>query len=211
MTLAAREAGKEAAHAAARARVEALLERLARVNLQVVVVAPPDAEREAARERARAAAWTAGRLDLFDEAVEAVRSGVMRAFARGSYSGTWAANDWSMSVTDARDRIAAAAAFEEAAIAEVVEDLVDEETLEVLRATTAELSLSSGIPSPGSLSSVLVRQRTLNRPLGGVLLTGALLTGIGAAVSLGPWIGMLVFVLGAALAAWLAGGTRSGA
>jgi hypothetical protein len=136
------------------ARVEALLEQLGHVDLQVVVVAPPDAERVAARDRARAAADAAGRLKLFDEAVSTVREGVLRVFARGAYSGTWAVNDWSMSVTNASDRLAAAAAFEEAAMAAVVEDLVDEDTLGVLLATAEELGMSSGLPTPGTLSAL---------------------------------------------------------
>lgn len=59
--------------AAARARVAILLERLMRVDLQVIVVAPPDATRLAARERARAAAVAGGRTELFDEATAAAR------------------------------------------------------------------------------------------------------------------------------------------
>jgi hypothetical protein len=137
----------------ARARVDDLLERLTRVNLQVVVIAPPDGPRRSAHAHARSAAIAAGRGDLFDEAVAAARETVIRAFSRGGFSGTWAANDWSISVATPRDRLAAAAAFEEAAAAEVVEDLVDEDTLEILRASTDELVRSSGVPSPGSLSS----------------------------------------------------------
>lgn len=145
--------GSNAADQAAIARVEALLEQLEHVDLQVVVVVPPDAERLRARDRAHVAAEAAGRLQLFDETVSAVREGVLRVFARGAYSGTWAANDWSMSVTDATDRVAAAAAFEEAAMAAVVEDLLDEATLGVLRATAEELGLAASLPTPGSLSA----------------------------------------------------------
>ncbi|MGZ8437903.1 MAG: hypothetical protein ACXWXR_05105 [Candidatus Limnocylindrales bacterium] len=135
------------------ARVDDLLERLTRVNLQVVVIAPPDSTRRSAQARARAAAVAAGRGALFEEAVVAARETVIRAFSRGGFSGTWAANDWSISVATPNDRLAAAAAFEEAAMAEVVEDVVDDDTLEILRASTDELVRSSGVPSPGSLSS----------------------------------------------------------
>ena len=38
-------------------------------------------------------------------------------------------------------------------MAEVVEDIVDDDTLEILRASTDGLVRSSGVPSPGSLSS----------------------------------------------------------
>lgn len=139
--------------AAARARVETLLERLTRVDLQVVVVAPPDATRLAARDGARAAANAAGRNVLLDEATAAARETTLRSFARAGFSGTWAATDMSASVATASDRVAAAAAFEEAAMAAVVEDLVDDDTLEVLRSSSDELDRSTGMPSPGSLSA----------------------------------------------------------
>jgi hypothetical protein len=138
---------------AARVRVAALLERSNRIQLQVVVVAPPDAERRTARDSARIAAIAAGRGVLLDEAVAAARDQVMRTFARSSFSGTWAFTDMAMSVTRAEDRVAAASAFEEAAIAEVVEDLVDAQTLDVLRSTTDELGVMAGVPSPGSIAA----------------------------------------------------------
>ncbi|MEO8437130.1 MAG: hypothetical protein ABI562_01635 [Chloroflexota bacterium] len=137
---------------AARARVETVLDDFSRIELQVVVVAPPDAIRLAARDRARSAAIVAGRGPLLDDAIEAAREITMRAFARGGFSGTWAATDMAVSVVRASDRVAAAAAVEEAVMAAVVEDLADAETLEELHATWDELASLRGIPSPGSLA-----------------------------------------------------------
>lgn len=137
----------------ARARVASVLESFSHLELKVVVVAPPDAVRQAARDRARSAAIVAGRLTLFDEAAAAARDLTIRSFARGGFSGTWAVTDMAVSVVGGRDRVAAAAALEEAVIAEVVEDLVDGETLEILRSTADELMRLREIPSPGSLSS----------------------------------------------------------
>ena len=139
---------------AARARVAALLEDAARVNLGVVVVAPPDETRTAAREIAMSAAIAAGRGGLLEEAAAAARDTVLNAFAGAGFSGTWAATEMSMSVASAIDRVAAVAAFEEATIAAVAEDLVDEDTIEVLRSTWDELVSSAAIPTPGSLASV---------------------------------------------------------
>ena len=139
--------------AEALARVQTLFERLTRVDLQVIVVAPPDATRLAARDRARAAAIAAGRTVLLDEATAGARETTLRAFARAGFSGTWAATDRSASVATASDRVAAAAAFEEAAMAAVVEDLIDHGTLEVLRSSSEVLDRSTGMPSPGSLSA----------------------------------------------------------
>ena len=131
----------DAGTAAARERVRAVLDGVTRINLGVVVVAPPDATRMAARDVARAAASVAGRGPLLGEALAATREVVLDSFARSGFSGTWAATEMSMSVAGPADRMAAAAAFEEATMAAVVEDLdVDEETLDVLRSTSLELT-----------------------------------------------------------------------
>jgi hypothetical protein len=89
------------------------------------------------------------------------------------------------SVASAADRVAAAAAFEEAATAAVVEDLVDDETLETLRETTDELTRSSALPAPGSLSS-------LASPLAGAA-RGPFQGVIVAAVGIACVVGALAF------------------
>ncbi len=150
---------------AARERVRAVLEGVTRINLGVVVVAPPDATRMAARDVARTAASVAGRGPLLREAQAAAREVVLDTFARSGFSGTWAATEMSMSVAGPTDRMAAAAAFEEAAMAAVVEDLdVDEETLDVLRSTSLELTGLGGLPMPGSLSSIASSVRGPSKP-----------------------------------------------
>ena len=182
-----------------RDRVAAALESLDRINLQVVVLAQPDATRRDAQAVARRAAAAAGRSPLLDEAVAAARETAMRAFSRGGFSGTWAATDWSISVASAADRVAAAAAFEEAAMAAVVEDLVDGDTLEVLRASVGELDRSSAVPSPGSLSGLAdpgrVTPGTWSIAMGVVLVV----VGIALWVGLGAGFGILV-LMAAALA-----------
>ena len=144
----------DAGEVAARERVAVLFERLAHVELGVVVVSAPNPQRLQALERARDAASAAGRGGLLDEATEAARTTAIRMFSSAAFSGTWAATEMAASVASAADRVAAANAFEEAATAAVVEDLVDDETLETLRATTDELTRSSALPAPGSLSSL---------------------------------------------------------
>jgi hypothetical protein len=144
----------DAASAAARARAAAILDQAARVQLDVVVIARPDAIRTAAREEGRAAAGAAGRTALLDEAVAAARDRISRTFAIGGFSGTWAATDMAVSVTRVDDRVAAAAALEEAVTGAVVADLVDPETAQVLGASWAELSGLREIPAPGSLANL---------------------------------------------------------
>jgi hypothetical protein len=156
--------------AAARVRVANLLEGITRVGLQVVVVAPPDATRLAARDRARTAAVAAGRGPLLDEAMAAARDQTMRTFARSSFGGTWAFTEMAMSVTRAIDRVAAVSAFEEAAMAEVIEDLVDPDTLDVLRSTTAELGVMTDVPAPGSIAAFASPATGIRSSLGLVLV-----------------------------------------
>jgi hypothetical protein len=199
---------------AAVARVAATLEALTRVDLELLVVAPPDATRQAARDRARVAADQGGRTALFNDATAAAREVAIRAFASGGFSGTWAATERSVSVASARDRVAAAAAFEEAAMAAVVEDLVDGETLEILGATTGGLQRFREMPAPGSLSGFTERAgldlaalgpaRSL--VVGGILLAGLITVFIGGAGE-----GLLVIALGAVIAGLFARGRSGGA
>jgi hypothetical protein len=187
---------------AARARVDAVLERLRRVDLQVVVVAPPDATRRAARDRARAAAAESDRTTLFDDAVAATREATLRAFARGGFSGTWAATEMSASIANAGDRVAAAAAFEEAAMAAVVEDLVDDDTLEELRATADELDRAKGLPAPGALSALTAPAGTRAQgPLQVVALVVLVMASLVLVGTFGLVVGLLAFGVGAAVLA----------
>lgn len=191
-------------HAAVRARVEAVLEGLRRVNLQVMVVARPDATRLAARDRARAIAAEAGRTAIFDEAATAAREATLRSFASASFSGTWAATEMSASVASANDRIAAAAAFEEAAMAAVVEDLADDDTLEVLRATSDELDRSAGIPVPGSLATFTAQPGlAADGPRNAVAVGVLLLLCAVAWLAFGPPFALLLFAVGVLVVAKL--------
>ena len=192
----------DAATAAARERVRAVLEGVTRINLGVVVVAPPDATRMAARDVARAAASVAGRGPLLGEALAATREVVLELFARSSFSGTWAATEMSMSVAGPNDRMAAAAAFEEATMAAVVEDLdVEEETLDVLRSTSRELTGLGGLPIPGSLSSIA--SVASGRGPTQAVVAIAFVLAIVAIPFAGLPIGLIVLALGASLAAAL--------
>jgi hypothetical protein len=168
----------DAGEIAARERVGAVLDRLERVQLGVIVVAPPDRTTLDARHRARDAAFAAGRSGLLDEATEAARALALRSFARSGFSGTWAATEMSASVASAKDRLAAAAAFEGTVTAAVVEDLVDAETLEVLNATSDELASLSAVPSPGSLSSLTAMTAASTGGSSRLLLSGGMVVAL---------------------------------
>jgi hypothetical protein len=144
--------GNDAELMAARERTAALLDWATHVQLDVVVVSAPDRTRLAARADAVAVAARHGRRPLLVEAVTAARDLVRRAFAAGGYSGTWAVTDWSISVANGADRVAASAALEEAAVAMVVLDVADPETTDVLQSTWANLVELRGIERPGDLA-----------------------------------------------------------
>jgi hypothetical protein len=185
--------------------VAALLRNAARVNLGVVVVAPPDETRARARDLATSAAIEAGRSSLLREATAAARDTIIQAFAGAGFSGTWAATEMSASVANARDRVAAVAAFEEAAVAAVAEDVVDEETIEILRATWEELASSSAIPSPGSLSSVASPGLGMIRgPIQLTVLVAVVLICAIAALVVGSISGLIIVFFAIGLVAALA-------
>ena len=182
---------------AARARVAALFGGASRVNLGVIVVAPPDATRESARDAATDAAIVGGRNALLREATAAAREIVLKAFASAGFSGTWAATEMSASVATASDRVAAVTALEEAAIAAVAEDLVDEDTIEVLRSTWDELASSSAIPSPGSLSSIAApAAEAVRGPIQVAILAGVVLVCALVGFAFASYAGLIVVFLG---------------
>jgi len=182
---------------AARARVAALFEHAARVNLTVVVVAPPDETRESARDAATDAAIAAGRSELLREATAAAREIVLNGFANAGFSGTWAVSEMSMSVATAADRVAAAEAFEEATVAAIAEDLVDPETLDILGATWDQISSSSAIPSPGALSSIAATAAGVNRsPFQVAILAGVILVCAFVGFAYGSYAGLIAVFLG---------------
>jgi hypothetical protein len=184
----------------ARARVAALFERAARVNLGVVVVAPSDPTRDAARDAATSAAIVAGRDRLLREATAAAREIVLKAFASAGFSGTWAATEMSASVATASDRVAAVTALEEAAIAAVAEDLVDDDTIDALRSTWDELTSSSAIPSPGSLSSIAAPAAGAVRgPIQVAILTSVVLVCAFVGFAYASYAGLIAVFLGVAI------------
>jgi hypothetical protein len=190
---------------AARERVAVVLERLTHVELGTLVVGPPDDTRRAARDRARDAAIVAGRAALLAEASEAARTSAMRTFARAGFTGTWAATEMAASVARPEDRLAAAAAFEEAATAAVAEDLVDNDTTAILRAATVELVAAGSMPQPGSLSALTASAGGAGSGAAGAVLVAAVVVAcvLGAIVT-GSVVGAIAGAFVVAAVAWLA-------
>ena len=178
------------ANAEAARRAAVVLENLERLDLTVIVLPRPDKELVDAVERARGAAEAAGRGTMLESATRSARDVAMRAFSRSGFSGTWAATEMAASVVRPDDRVAAAAAFEAAAIAAVTEDLVDVDTIEVLREPTDALRRSTGLPSPGALSNFSSPRRSptgsLQVGLGiGIVVLGAVVVAVTASLASG--------------------------
>lgn len=185
---------------AARARVDALLGRLSRAELGVIVVDLPDDDRLDAEDRARAAAEAAQRGELLDVSRADARELAMRAFAKAGFSGTWALTDMAVSVARSGDRVAAAIAFEDAATAEVVEDLVDDETLETLRSASDQLLGMTGLPTPGSISAIATPLEMEGRGLVAVVALALLLLAAAAvAFVVGGRAGLIALALSVAM------------
>ena len=85
-------------------------------------------------------------------------------------------------------------------MAEVVEDVIDDDTLDILRASTDELVRSSGVPSPGSLSELMGAGRVVGWSVwvAPILVVVAL----GLWVSLGLGFGILALAVAAIGVAW---------
>jgi hypothetical protein len=116
-----------------------------------------------------------------------------------------------VSVTRAEDRVAAAAAFEEAAMAAVVDDLVDDETADILRSTTEGLVDMTGTPTPGSLASFASPPPGAVRgpiEIAALVAFGIVCVLIASIVDLG--IGLLVLAGGLALVAFVTRQRRAG-
>jgi hypothetical protein len=91
-------------------------------------------------------------------------------------------------------------------MAAVVEDLVDRETLEQLRATADELDRSTGLPPPGALSGVTTRSGAAapGSALLALRVSVVVLAGV-AALTLGTVIAFVVLIVGLAAIARVSG------
>jgi hypothetical protein len=171
---------------AARQRVATTLGRAERVELGRVVFGAAPAEVVDARRRALEAAAEAGRASLVEEARDAAGAFVTRAFAGQSFTGTWAVTEMAVSVARPTDRAAVAEALADAVTADVVEDLVDVDTIDPLRARMALIEASSAIPDTSSISNITASfvERSTRRGTRVAMLAAVLLLVIGTVLLL---------------------------
>ena len=125
----------------ARVRVDRFLAELDHVGIEDVgLVSLPAADvaaRASARSIAVAAAGEAGLGPYLVETREKARAHVVRMYDRNAYQPTWAGLNWGRSLGTIEDRVAVAAAVEDAAIGTVATDVADadvsDELLEPMR------------------------------------------------------------------------------
>ena len=173
--------------AQAEARVTAVFDRLDRLHadgLARISLSPPgDARRRELGIRARRAAESAGRSALLEEARRNAGETVLRRFGDRQYRPTWFGLNWGVSMGQAADRAAAAAAVEDAVTAAVIEDLVDAETSRELMGPFEELAAFAGTgPDGDSLADALSARPRSVRIVAAVLAT-LFVGGIGAAAA----------------------------
>lgn len=119
-----------------RVRVERFLEELDHLGIEDVALVslPHDGagERTPEREAAAAACVAAGLGALLDETREKARNRIIRMYDRNLYQPTWAGLNWGRSLGTVEDRVAVAAAVEDAAIGTVAMDVAPPEDVEML-------------------------------------------------------------------------------
>lgn len=186
---------------AARARIATTLEAARRVELDRLIIGRRDPESVDALRRARDAAVAADRSVLVDDGRAAAREYVTGAFAERGFSGTWALTEMSMSVMRPADRVAVGEALADAVTADAVEDLVDGETLDALRARWERIVASTSIPDPGSIGNITSpRAAPQGRRDVRWIALGGLLAALGLGFLLGASVGgLLLLVVGLAM------------
>jgi hypothetical protein len=96
--------------------------------------------------------------------------------------------------------VAAAAAFEEAAMAAVVADLVDADTLDILRSTADQYEIFGGLPLPGSLATIgSPGKSTFGGPIRSAVIAVFIVFCLVVGLSVGSVTGLVLVVFGIAV------------
>jgi hypothetical protein len=127
-----------------------------REDLQRIALPLPDAARRAARDRAIEAATVAGHGDLLEEGRAEIRRRVIDEYAAAGYRPTWLGLNWSVSTGRPMDRVALAAALDDAAVAAIAADLIPADDIAELTWPYERLAgQATGGPPPESLAFAL--------------------------------------------------------
>ena len=168
---------------AAADRLDAFLARLDRLSLEdlrlIALPLPDPGERAALLGHVSRAAADAGRTGLVDTARERARSAITIAYDRHLYDPTWIGLNWGRSMGTTKDRLGLVIATEDAAVAAVMADLLDEDTVTTLSEPFEHAA--------GMVGSTTTPSQSLDRP-GAIGTIGRILfaaLAIGAAFAIG--------------------------
>jgi hypothetical protein len=175
-------------------RLDAFLERLDRVGLEdlrlLSLPLPDREERTALLADVDRLADEAGRKSLVDVARRRTREAIERAYARHQYEPTWAGLNWGRSLGTTNDRIGLTVAAEDAAVAAVLGDVLDEDTAAAL---TEPFELAAGMA--GSTATPSLSLTTPDR-LGWVVWFLLAAAAVGVILSYALGFGIAILVLG---------------
>ncbi|HEU5204532.1 MAG TPA: hypothetical protein VFU17_09575 [Candidatus Limnocylindrales bacterium] len=140
----------------ASARLDAFIARLQRLDLEdlrlIALPVPDPEERAALLETVDRVAAEAGRTALVDDARQRARDAVVTAYNRHAYDPTWAGLNWGRSLGTTRDRLGLVVAAENAAVAAVMDDLLDEDLVATLTEPFEHAAGMAGSTTTPSLS-----------------------------------------------------------
>jgi hypothetical protein len=141
---------------AAADRLEAFLARLDRLGLEdlrlLALPLPDPTERGALLTEVDRVATEAQRGNLVEEGRRRSREAIFRAYDRHQYDPTWAGLNWGRSLGTSRDRLGLVLAAEDAAVAAVLSDLLDEDTVITLTEPFERAAGMAGSTTTPSLS-----------------------------------------------------------
>jgi hypothetical protein len=163
------------------AELKAAIAALDREDVQRISLPLPDDARRAALGRAIAVARRAGRSAELATLRQTMRHEAFVRYDRAILRPTWLGLNWGVSSGTATDRVAVAAAFDEAAVLAISEDLLDADDRDVLGwAPEVLLGAAAHAGDSGSLAHALPgdtrgQAATAVAALGGVLLGVGLL------------------------------------
>ncbi|HUQ79087.1 MAG TPA: hypothetical protein VM427_09505 [Patescibacteria group bacterium] len=175
-------------------RIAPFLERLSHLNiddLAMLALPEPDAAaRNPLLQRALDAARAARRADEARVAPARARDAIVRAYSFRGYDATWFGLNWGRSIGRAADRARLIVAIEDAALAEVVEDLLPADDVDALR---EPFEIATSMTGAGPLANPRLGSRA-----GRVGVVGAV--GVAWLVGVGSVVGPIVLAALAGLA-----------
>jgi len=131
----------------------ARLDRLALEDLRLLALPLPDpVERAALLAEVDRVAGESRRSELVAEGRHRSKEAIFRAYNRHQYDPTWAGLNWGRSLGTTRDRLGLVLAAEDAAVAAVLSDLLDEDTVITLTEPFERAAGMAGSTTTPSLS-----------------------------------------------------------